>query len=111
MSRLQRFLGRPQKFLINGEEMELKPLTVKDLDIILDLGDDKKRNAALQQVISRTLRRSFPEEPEEEIEKIGLQHFEELVSAIMKVNNLEGKKKAEPTMPLDSSEETPSQST
>lgn len=103
MSRLERFLGKPKIVEIGGEELKLKPLTIKDLDIIMDLGDEKKKNDAMIRLVTRTLERSFPEDTPEQREGFSLKYFEELIAAIMEVNNLGDKKKMKVAKDLSSS--------
>ena len=59
----------------------------------MDLSDPAKKATATRELVVRTLQNSYPDATQEEIDSIGLQHFEELVNAILDVNNLEGKKK------------------
>lgn len=89
MSKLERFLGKPKKVVIAGEELELKPLTVKNLDIIVDLGSDDKRADAMRRLVVTTLKKSFPDEPEANFEDFSMEYFEDLVKGILAVNNLE----------------------
>ena len=89
MSKLERFLGKPKKVKIAGEEIELKPLTVKNLDIITKLGDKETRGEGMKELIITTLKKSFPDEKIEDIEEFSLEYFEDLVNGILEVNNLQ----------------------
>lgn len=81
-------MGKPQKVTIGGEEFEMKPLTVKDLPLITSLSDEKKRAEATKELIHKVLKQMCPDATEEEINNFGLQHLDELMNAIMTVNNL-----------------------
>jgi hypothetical protein len=88
MSKLSNLIGKPKTFTIGGIEIELQPRTLKDLDLLLELGDDNKKAAALKKLIATTLKESIPDATDEEVEKIGLQYFKELSEAIVEVNGL-----------------------
>lgn len=84
---------------IGGEDLTIKPLTVKDLPLLMSLTDQDsdKRTKAMVDLIVKTLRESVPDATEEEITSIGVSYFKELSEAIMKVNgmeNVEGKSKS-----------------
>jgi hypothetical protein len=93
MSKLQKFLGKPITIQIEGEDIEIKPLTVKDLDIVVNLQNKEKQAECMQKMILRTLKRSFPDEKMEDLEQFALEHFQVLVDAILEVNGLEDTKK------------------
>jgi len=88
MTRIERFLGRPKKVIIGGEEVEIKPLTIKNLDIIMDMGDPEKKAEATKKLLVTTLEKSFPDD-KDKIEDFSLEFMEELMNAILKVNNIE----------------------
>lgn len=88
MSKVSKFLGQPKTVKIGEEEITLKTLTISDLDIVNDSQNPEKAPAAIKEMIKRTLKRSIPDVTEEEIENIGLEHFEALVKAILEVNGL-----------------------
>lgn len=89
MSKVSKFLGKSKTVKIGEEEIELKPLTISDLDVVNDSQSPEKAPGAIKEMIKRTLKRSVPDATDEEIENIDLQHFEALVNAIFEVNGLE----------------------
>jgi len=89
MSRLERFLGKSKKFNIGGEEIEIRPLAVKHLDVLMKLGDKEKSAEAMKKLILLTLQRSFPEENIETLEEFSIEFLNDLVNAIIEVNNIE----------------------
>jgi len=89
MSKLSKLLGKPIECEIGGETFELKPLTVKDLDLLMDLENENKRAGALKQIITKTLKNSISDATDEEIDGVAVEHFDELTKAILKVNKLD----------------------
>jgi len=99
MSRLSKLLGKPKEYEIEGEKFVFKPLTVENIDLIMDLESDTKRASAMKQIIKLTLKEACPEATDEEIKKVALGHFKQLTEAIMEVNGLnEIPRKNKPTV-------------
>ena len=89
MSNLSNLMGKSKKFSIGGIEIDLKPRTLKDIDLIVELSEDGERKAeALKKLISVSLKDSIPDATDEEIDQIGFQYFKELSEAIVDVNGL-----------------------
>lgn len=88
MSKLSNLMGKSKTFSIGGMDFEIKPRTLRDMDLIVDLADSTKKGPALRKLIAETLKDSVPDATEEEIESIGLQYFKELSEAIVEVNGL-----------------------
>lgn len=89
MKRIERFFGKPKEIELAGEKITIHPLTIKQVDLILDLADETKRNESMKKLLQITLKKTFPEATPEEIEQIGMIHFNDLTMAIMDVNGLE----------------------
>ena len=89
MSKLQRFLGQSKTFKIGEEDIEIQPLTVKNLDILMGLSKKGEEHLALDRLIRVTLKKSVPDSTDEEIDNISLEFFKELMDAILEVNNME----------------------
>ena len=89
MSKLSKLLGQPKVVKIGEEEIELKALTISDLDIVNASQNPEKAPNAIKEMIRRTLKRSVPDATDEEIENIGITHLESLMNAIFEVNGLE----------------------
>lgn len=88
MSKLSSLVGESKTFKIGDIELELKPRTLKDIDLIMDLSIDEKRGEAMKELIKRTLKESVPDATDEEMDSIALEHFQTLSEAIVKVNGL-----------------------
>jgi len=89
MSKLSRLIGSPKKVTIGGEELELKPLSIKYLDLILDLEDDNKRTDSLKKLIRETLKKAVPDASDQEIDNVSIQYFKELSEAILSVHGMD----------------------
>ena len=81
--------GKPKTYTIAGQEFTFKPLEVGDADMIVAMDDKNKRGEAIKNLIRTTFKKSYPELSDEDLDQISLTHMEELLKAIMDVNNLE----------------------
>jgi len=88
MSKISQLMGKSKTFTIGGIELEIKPRTLKDLDVIVDLSDEKKKGLALAELIRRTLKDAIPDATDDELASIGIEHFKTLSEAIVEVNGL-----------------------
>lgn len=88
MSKLASLIGKSQTFTIGDLQIEIKPRTLKDMDLIIELADDSKKSKALIKLIHDTLLEAIPDATEEEISSVGIQYFKELSEAIVQVNGL-----------------------
>ena len=91
MSKIGRLSGKSQVFTVGGEEFEFKPLTAKDLDLIMDLSDDKKQAKAMKTLVTLYLKQADSEVTDEEIDNVSVEYINEISEAIMKVNGLDKK--------------------
>lgn len=91
MSKIGKLMGQEQEVEINGEKFMLKPLTMKNLPLLMAMNstDQVKQAEAMQKVIMTTLKESIPDVTEEEINNIEVGVFHQLVDAIVKVNGLD----------------------
>ena len=92
MSKLAALQGKGQTFKIGGVELELKPLTIEEIELFAM--DDKlsmeEQMKSSKKLISKVLKNSIPDTTDEEISKISLEHLQELMSAIMKLHKMSG---------------------
>ena len=91
MSKLSKLMGKSKEVIISGETFMFKPLTVDNLDLMMNLENENKRANAMKEIISLTLKEAVPDATPEEIKGIGIKHFKALSDAIMDVNGLSGK--------------------
>ena len=91
MSKLNKLLGKPQEFIIGGEKFELHPLKMIDLPLLMLMNDSdpQKQAKALQDLVKKTLKMSVPDATDDEIDNIGINHFQQLSEAIMVVNGFD----------------------
>jgi len=88
MSKIGQLVGKPQVFKIGEVELELKPRTLKDLDLLMALSKDENQSEAMAKLIRATLKEADPEATEQELDNFGMQYFEQLTNAILQVNGL-----------------------
>ncbi len=88
MSRLAALQGKPQKFKIGELELELKPLTVDELNLfsIDDKSPMEEQMKSTKKLISKVLKNSVPDATDEEINNISLEHLQDLMNAVMKLH-------------------------
>ncbi len=88
MSKLSKLLGKPKTFTIGEIELEIKPRTLSDIDLIMGMDNDEKRGDAMKELMKRTLKEAVPDATDDEINNIAFEHFKVLSEAIMEVNGL-----------------------
>ena len=91
MSRLNKLMGKPVNIMIEGVELEIEPLKMKDVPLLMEASskDENKQGKAIIKILHKTLKKAVPEATDEEIENVALTHFQVLVDAVMKVNGIE----------------------
>ncbi len=91
MSRIAQLQGKPKKIKVGDVELDLKPLTMKDLDLVSgeDNSSTEKQMELMKKLVSKVLKTSYPDTTDEEIDNISLEHLTELQTAIMKLHNLD----------------------
>ena len=92
MSELSKLLGKSETFTIGTIELEIKPRTLGDIDLFMDMANEEKRSKAMSELIKRTLKDAVPDATDDEINKIAFEHFKVLSETILKVNGLNEKK-------------------
>jgi hypothetical protein len=94
MSELSKLLGKPKAYQLGDLEINLRPLTLKDIDIILELAkepEESKKALLMGELIKRTLKVAVPDATEQELEQISFTHFKALSEAIIELNSLNEK--------------------
>ncbi len=88
MSRLAALQGKPQNFKIGELELELKPLTVDELNLfsIDDKAPMEEQMKSTKKLVSKVLKNSVPDATDEEINNISLEHLQDLMNAVMKLH-------------------------
>ena len=89
MERIEKLFGKGKQVKIGDLEIEIKPLTVKDIDLVMDMTDEGKRTEATAKLIRLTLKEAIPEATEKQLDKVSFEHIKTLMNAIMEVNNLD----------------------
>ena len=90
MSKLEALRGKSKTYKIGEIEIELHPLSIKDMELITidDKSSVEEQQKASKKLITKTLKESIPDATDEEIDNIGFQYMEELMEAIMDVNGM-----------------------
>jgi hypothetical protein len=89
-SKLSKLFGETLTKEIGGVEFIFKPLTIEHMDVFMDLENEKTRGPAMKRIVMTTIQACFPDASVEEINKIGVKHFTDIVSGILEVNGLSG---------------------
>ena len=99
-------VGKGTEVLIDGEKFILKPLNLEKLPLIFKVmkafsGADKKDAttedmlsnmdeeglSSIKELIYLTLKKSYPDEPEEDMKEFGLKYMSILLSKIFEINS------------------------
>lgn len=88
MSKLSQLGGESKVYKIGDIDLEIKPRTLADVDLVFDLSDEKKRGVAMKELIRRTLKDAVPEATEDEVNRVAFRYFKELSEAIVETNGL-----------------------
>lgn len=106
MSKLARFLGKSEIVKIAGEDIEIFPLTFDESDDILNLTSlsEAIKKAALKNIITKSLKKSFPDATEEEIKNFDIRYLNDFLNAVLKISGLEIDEKKFMEMKADSTQ-------
>jgi len=88
MSNLGNLPKKTKKLMIGNIEVEIKPRTMKDLDMIINLQKEETQSTAIWELIKRTLQEALPDATDEEIQGIPFEYFKSISEAVMEVNGL-----------------------
>lgn len=93
MSKLSELIGKPTKITLGSIELDIKPLSMDDMNLFKG-GDNEEENiASAQAVVKKVLQDSVPDATEEELKNISLEYMTELMDHIMTINKMKGKPK------------------
>lgn len=82
---LEKFLGKKKDYSIGGEQLTLKPLSVKDMDLLLSVGSGKGEPdpTKVRDFVVKVLENSYPGE---DVGDISLAHLQPLLEACLDVH-------------------------
>ena len=91
MSKLSQLQGKGRMFKIGDVDLELKPLTVDELELfsIDDKSPIEKQMENSKKLISSILRKSIPDATEDEIKGVSLEYMNDLMKAITELHKIE----------------------
>ena len=90
ISRLAALQGKPKKYKIGDTELELKPLTVDELELftIDEKASVEEQMKSSKALITKVLKNSIQDATDEEIKNVSLEHLQPLMNAIMDLHKL-----------------------
>jgi hypothetical protein len=90
MSKLTNLQAKAKEYSIGGEQFQFKPLTLRNLDLFIDLtGQDvPKRVDAMDKLIRLTLKENDSSITDEELDNLSLENLNEIMDAIFEVNGV-----------------------
>lgn len=83
--KLRKFLGKSKTYEIEGEEFTLTPLKGKDLDVVVNLGEDAE---SMKKVMLMALKQISPEATKDDLEELPVSFLNKLSEAFIDVNGL-----------------------
>jgi len=92
MSRLERFLGKPEVVEIDGEKFEINSLCGEDFDLVVKMSDKTKAAEAMKEMTKKTLKKAVPDMTDEEFDKLPMSFLNKVLEALMRVNSLDSEK-------------------
>jgi hypothetical protein len=88
MSKLSRLAGKTKTITLEGVELVLTPLTVKDMDLFVKLEDKNQMGESMREIVFRTLKGADAEITQEEVDDISFENLQTLMDEIMNLNGL-----------------------
>ena len=88
MSGIDKLIGKGKKIKVGDLDIEIKPLSLSDMDMMVKLGDEKTRSEATKELITKVIKESVPDATEEQIEKIDLKYVSKIMETIIEINQL-----------------------
>ena len=89
---LERFMAKSKEIEIEGIKFKIKALTVKDSPLLAGLESPEKSGEAIQVILAKILKDSFPDITQEEIDNFSLEFLEPIMTAFGEVNSLDAAK-------------------
>ena len=86
---IDRFMAKSKEIEIEGTKFKIKALTVKDSPLLAGLDDPNKSGEAIQVILGKILRDSFPDITQDQIDNFSLEFLEPIMAAFGEVNSLD----------------------
>lgn len=95
MSDISRLLAESKKIDLDGVEVEVYSLSVREFIELSKLGDNSAdiRGEATKSLIKKALKKSFPDATDEQIEGFAVKYLGKYLAALFEVSGLETDKK------------------
>ena len=93
MSELSKLAGKGKKIKIGEIELNIKPLTVNDMDLMMAMSKEgsSEQLEAMRELVKKVLKEAVPDSTDEEINNVSVEHLTSIMEAISEVNGLEKK--------------------
>ena len=88
MSRLNKLLGKSKEYMIGDEKLVISPLSMENIELVMDLSKPEKATGAMNKIVKLTLKQAVPDATDEEIDRLPLSIFKQISEAISDVNGL-----------------------
>ena len=85
---LEKFMAKSKEIEIDGTKFKISALTIKDSSLLMGLDNPDKAGEAIQVILGKILRDSFPDITQEQINDFSLEYLEPLMTAFSEVNSL-----------------------
>ena len=95
MSKIGLLAGKGTAVKVGEIEIEIKPLAVADMDLMMKLGKEETQAEATNELLNKVLKDACPDATDEEIDGISVEHLNDLMEAILKVNGMDTDKNSQ----------------
>jgi len=83
---MSKLIGKGKKIKLEGIEIEIKPLSLSDMNVMTKLGNEETRVEATKELITKVLKEAMPSATDEEIENVDLKHINKIMETILELN-------------------------
>jgi len=93
MSKLSKLMGKSRFITIEGEQIELKPLNIDEVNDISEFASKNPDNKQiLKYAVKKVLKKSIEDATDEEIENLDPKYYAQLIPVILDIIGIEKKK-------------------
>jgi len=93
MSKLNKLMGKSRFITIEGEQIELKPLNIDEVNDISEFASKNQDNKQiLKYAVKKVLKKSIEDATDEEIENLDPKYYAQLIPVILDIIGIEKKK-------------------
>ena len=91
MGKIDKFLAKSVEVEISGEKYNLKPFTLEEMPLLINLSskDETIQAKATGDVIKLVMKQIDPSATDEELNSISVEYLTEIMAAVTKVNGMD----------------------